>query len=110
LKEGRKNKGLSQQALAKLADVHYTNLGKYERGDAKPSADTLNRIAQVLEVSPDFLMNGTLEDKATGSISDQELLSQFKKIEGFPQDKKQVVIELIDAFILKTNLQKQLSH
>ena len=61
-------------------------------------------------MSPDFLMNGTLEDKAKGSISDQELLSQFKKIEGFPQDKKQVVIELIDAFILKTNLQKQLSH
>ena len=110
LKEERTKKRLSQQKLAELSGTHYSNVGRYERGDAKPSADTLNRIAQVLEVSPDYLMNGTLEDKAEGSISDQELLSQFKKIEKFPQDKKQVVIELIDAFILKTNLQTQLSH
>lgn len=110
LKEERTKKGLSQQKLAELSGTHYSNIGRYERGDAKPSADTLNRIAQVLEVSPDYLMNGTLEDKAGSSISDQELLSQFKKIEGFPQDKKMVIKELIDAFILKTNLQKQLSH
>lgn len=64
----------------------------------------------MLEVSPDYLINGTLEDKATNGISDQELLTQFKKIEKFPQDKKAIIKELIDAFILKTNLQQELAH
>ena len=77
LKEERTKKRLSQQKLAERSGTHYSNVGRYERGDAKPSADTLNRIAQVLEVSPDYLMNGTLEDKAEGSISDQELLSHL---------------------------------
>lgn len=109
LKEERTSKGLSQQKLAELSETHYSNIGRYERGDAKPSAELINRIAQVLEVSPDYLMNGTLEDKAASNISDQELLSQFKKIEKFPQDKKMIVKELIEAFILKTSLQQQLT-
>jgi len=108
LKEERSKKGLSQQKLAELTETHYSNIGRYERGDAKPSAEVLNRIAQVLEVSPDFLINGTLQDKADNSISDQELLNQFKKVEKFPQDKKKLVKEFLNAFIITTNLQKQL--
>lgn len=56
----------------------------------------------------DFLINGTLEDKADNSISDQELLNQFKKVKTFPQDKKKLVKEFLNAFIITTNLQKQL--
>ena len=109
LKEERSKKGLSQQKLAKLTETHYSNIGRYERGDAKPSAEVLNRIAQVLEVSPDYLINGTLEDKANNSIADQELLNQFKKVEKFPKEKKELVKEFLNAFILTTNLQKQLA-
>lgn len=109
LKEERSNKGLSQQKLAELTQTHYSNIGRYERGDAKPSAEVLSRISQVLEVSPDYLINGSLEDKANNSITDQELLNQFKKVEKFPNDKKKLVKEFLNAFILTTNLQQQLS-
>lgn len=108
LVEARKNKGLSQQELAALAKVHYTNIGRYERGEANPSTDILNRIAKALEASPDFLMNGTLQDKSADAIEDEELLLQFRKIEKLPSDKKKIVKELIDAFIFKADLQKQL--
>lgn len=67
----------------------------------------LNRIAQVLEISPDYLINGTLEDKADSSITDQELLNQFKKIEQLSNDKKKIVKEFLDAFIFKANIQSQ---
>ena len=109
LRELRKERGLSQQKLATLSDTHYSNIGRYERGDVKPSAVVLNRIAQVLEVSPDYLINGTLQDKADNSIIDQELLIQFKKVEKFPDDKKKLVKEFLNAFIITTNLQKQLA-
>lgn len=109
LKQGRKDKGLSQQKLAELAEVHYTNVGKYERGEATPSASVLNRIAQALELSPDFLINGTLNDKANHSITDEELLLQFKRVEQLPETKKKLVKEFLDAFLFKDNVQQQLA-
>jgi len=109
LKEERTKKKFSQQKLAELTSTHYSNIGRYERGDAKPSAELLSRIAGVLEVSPDYLINGTLDDKASKNISDQELLNQFKKVEKFPEDKKRLVKEFLNAFIITTDLQQKLT-
>lgn len=50
---------------------------------------------------------GTLQDKSADAISDEELLSQFRKIEKLPDDKKKLVKEFLDAFIFKVDLQKQ---
>jgi hypothetical protein len=54
-------------------------------------------------------MNGTLQDKAKETIEDEELLTQFRKIEKLPGEKKKIVKELLDAFIFKADLQKQLA-
>lgn len=105
----RKSKRISQQDLAKLVKVHFTNVGKYERGEATPASDILNRISKALEVSPDYLLNGTLQDKSAEAISDEELLSQFRKIEKLPAEKKKLVKEFLDAFIFKADLQKKLA-
>lgn len=109
VKQVRKNKGLSQQKLANLTNVHISNIGRYERGDAQPSAEVLNRIAGVLEVSPDYLINGTIEDKAESSLSDNDLLNQFRKVEKLPEDKKKLVKEFLDAFLFKCNIQQQIA-
>ena len=109
LLEARKKKGISQQDLAKQAKVHFTNLGKYERGESVPAADILNRIAKALDVTTDYLLNGTMQDKSADAISDEELLSQFRKIEQLPPNKKKLVKEFLDAFIFKSDLQKQLA-
>ncbi len=110
LLEARKKKGISQQELAKLAKVHFTNVGKYERGESVPAADILNRIAKALEVITDYLLNGTLQDKSADAISDEELLLQFRKVEQLPANKKKLVKEFLDAFIFKSDLQKQLTQ
>lgn len=89
--------------------MHFTNVGKYERGEAAPAADILNRIAKALDVTTDYLLNGTMKDKSADAISDEELLSQFRKVEQLPAQKKKLVKEFLDAFIFKSDLQKQLS-
>ena len=66
-------------------------------------------ISALSGVSPDFLLNGTIQDKAKNYIQDSELLLQFEKIEKLPEAKKQLVKEFLDAFILKSNLQQQLT-
>jgi len=62
-----------------------------ERGDAKPSAEVLNRIAQALDSSPDYLIHGTLQDKAESTFSDNEQLIMYKKVGKLPEDKKRLV-------------------
>jgi hypothetical protein len=71
--------------------------------------DILNRIAKALDATTDYLLNGTLQDKSADAISDEELLSQFRKIEKLPADKKRLVKEFLDAFIFKADLQKQMA-
>jgi hypothetical protein len=50
-----------------------------------------------------------LDKKSADAISDEELLSQFRKIEQLPPNKKKLVKEFLDAFIFKSDLQKQLA-
>jgi len=58
LRKLRRNKGLSQEKLARLADVANNTIIKIEAGKNKnPTLDTLKKIAKVLEVSIDKLTN-----------------------------------------------------
>jgi len=59
-----------------------------------------------LEVSSDYLTNGTSDDLAESSLTDKELLNQFKLIEKMPEAKRSVVKEFLDAFITKDKLRK----
>ncbi len=106
LKQLRLQKGLSKSDLAKEIGVHYSQIGRYEDKGARPSADILAKLANVLEVSSDYLMNGTSDDLAESSLTDKELLNQFKIIEKMPDDKKSVVKEFLDAFITKDKLRQ----
>ncbi len=106
LKRARIEKGLSQTELGKIVGVHYTQIGRYENKGAQPAADVLSKMANILEVSADFLTNGTKDDLANSTLSDKTLLNQFKAIEGFSANDKNVIKTLIDAFITKKQIQK----
>ncbi len=57
IKKYRQKKGLSQDKLAKLADVTHTTLVKLESGaNDNPTVKTLKKIADVLEVTIDKIL------------------------------------------------------
>jgi transcriptional regulator with XRE-family HTH domain len=54
----RKQKGLSQERLARLADVANNTIIKMESGENKnPTLETLRKVAKALGVSVDELIN-----------------------------------------------------
>ena len=58
VKKMREAKGLSQEKLARLADVANNTLIKMETGENKnPTLETLKRVAKALEVSVEDLIN-----------------------------------------------------
>lgn len=46
----RKQKGVSQEVLSGLADISRTHLSAIERGERKPTLETLFRISGALEI------------------------------------------------------------
>jgi transcriptional regulator with XRE-family HTH domain len=104
IKQLRKEKGLSQAELGKLVGLSYAQIGRYEKKGMQPSAEVLNKIAEALGASPDFLLNGSAEEKAANHLSDKELIQQFKEVEQMAEEDKSFVKRFLDAFITKIKL------
>lgn len=56
LNQIRKERGISAQNMADLLHTGIRNYRKYESGDAKPTLDGLVQIADILDVSTDYLL------------------------------------------------------
>ncbi|RAT19883.1 transcriptional regulator, partial [Lonsdalea populi] len=89
LRDLRRQKGLSQSELGKLADLHYTHIGRFERGTSRPGGDTLKRLADALDVTGDYLLEGATDEAAKARFEDRELLRQFQEVEQLPDEDKE---------------------
>ncbi len=58
IRQARINKGMSQTRLAQLLGIPPQNVSDWERGVVTPSSKNLRRLAEVLEVSLDWLITG----------------------------------------------------
>ena len=58
LAEIRREKGLTQEQLAELVDVHRTYIGFIEQGKRNPSIGNINKISKVLKVRLSELFHG----------------------------------------------------
>lgn len=54
--------GLSLEDLGQLSEISWTNIGKIERGDSSPTAESLVRLATALEVDPGMFLTGVTAD------------------------------------------------
>ena len=91
--EVRKKKGLSQEELAEKLGTKGPAIGRYEREVAKPTIEVASKLAEILEVSLDYLVGHTdLE-------LDQETLSRIVDIQQLPDDIKEKVYYFIDISI-----------
>ena len=52
LRELREKSGRSQEVVSGLADIGRTHLSALERGERRPTLDTLFKLAAVLNMSP----------------------------------------------------------
>jgi transcriptional regulator with XRE-family HTH domain len=98
----RKQKNLSQGDLADKISVSRDAIGKYERGDIMPTADKAKKMADVLGVSLDFLMNDAAKEDAV----DKDMLQRMQEVQKLPDSEKDKITSIIDAFIRDTRAKK----
>jgi len=109
IKDLRTQKKLTQTDLAKMVGLTYIQIGRYETEKSNPSSDILQKLAQVLDTTSDYLMNGASDEVISAQLADKELLNQFKAVEKLSQEDKHLIKTFIDAFLTKRQIQK-LAH
>lgn len=92
----RKERGLTQQALADMVNMGITQIKRYEGGTSQPTLDVIRKLAVALRVSADFLLFGQDERGP-----DEDLRLQFEAVSRFDPEAKKVVKQVLDSMILQ---------
>lgn len=94
IKEKRLERSWSQEELAEKVNLSPVYIGMIERGEKVPKLETFVRIANVLKVTTDELLQDVL---VQGYIIKASLLSD--KIEKLDDNEKNKLYKLINVFL-----------
>lgn len=97
--ELRKKQSISQTDLASQLGIHKNVLGRYERNEVLPSIEIARKIADILDVSLDYL---------TGKVDvqmDKNTRQRILEVSKFEETDKEHIFSVIDAFIAKRKIQ-----
>jgi transcriptional regulator with XRE-family HTH domain len=82
LLDARKKKNNTQEELVKILQTKGHVIGRYERDEMKPSIQVASKMADVLEVSLDYLVG-----KADEHL-DKPTLTRILEVQKLPDEKK----------------------
>ncbi|WP_176461845.1 helix-turn-helix domain-containing protein [Anaeromicrobium sediminis] len=79
LKELRQEMKLSQKELATMIGIGPSTYGSYERGQRSPNKDTLEKIADALGCTPEYIL-GRTDNKELTILEGKEIPEELRKI------------------------------
>jgi transcriptional regulator with XRE-family HTH domain len=110
LRQLRKERGLTQGDLARLAKIDIMQVSRYERGLGLPSLETAIALARVLETSTDLLFLGKAADEPAAP---EEHFRHLPLVEVLRQADHELmrrdvdmVVALVEAFLLRKRMKK----
>lgn len=95
----RKEKNMSQEQLAKALKATPTTIGRYERDEVKPSIEVALKIAQVLEVSLDYLTG-----YSKTALKDKKMIERINTILSLEEKDREGILYAIDGLIRSAKL------
>ena len=98
LKESRKKARLTQVEIAEKLGISQPAYASWERGTKKPTQENLVKLAQVLNVTIDYLVGNSDDEIANKELEDIEILFR-KNSEGLTDDEKVIFRKELIAFM-----------
>ncbi len=95
----RKERGLTQQALAEMVGMHISQIRRYESGQSQPTLDAIRKLAVSLSVSADMLL---FEKDERGP--DEDLKLQFEAASRLDPEEKNVIRSVIESIVLRNTV------
>ena len=90
-------------ALGKLAGTSGDVIGRYERGDIKPSIDAVVKLAEVLDVSIDYLVS---KNDEADLLKDATMVQRLRDLVTLKDKEREHVLFALDAMIQKVKLKE----
>jgi len=89
----RKDLKMSQDELAKKIGMHAPVIGRYERGEVKPSIEVATKIASILKVSLDYLVGHT------DLLIEHSVLDRVMNIQRLSDKDQEHLFAMVDAYL-----------
>ena len=103
LKKLRKEKKISQQELAQMVGVDIRQISRYEGGKIVPYAETIVKLANVFNVTTDYLLIKNAPRKPF-RFDEEELLEHIEEIRNLTDEDKKCLYHYIDALVAKNKI------
>lgn len=90
--------GMTNKALAEKVGIAPSNIGKGIKMGSSPSAETAVKIANILNVSVEYLVTGKNQTKSSNEIDLQQYHKYAKtleELEKIPADFRKPILEMI---------------
>jgi transcriptional regulator with XRE-family HTH domain len=99
----RKEKNLSQGELAQQVGTDARQISRYENGHITPSVEVVAKLAQVLDVSVDYLL---FEDSPRRplKVEDQDLLEKLQDVQHLSEEDRTSILHILDALVAKSKI------
>lgn len=94
LRQARKEKGYTQQALAEIADIGTVYLGEIERGIKFPSINSFIKIIEALDISADYVLRDELTS-GEAYIYDEITI----KLKDLTPKQRKAAADILDAYL-----------
>lgn len=96
----RKQRNLTQQALADVLGMHLSQIKRYENATSQPTLEALKKITLVFNISADELIFD-----ATERSPPENLRLHFEAVSQLAPEDQQTVLNVIDGLMIKHQTQ-----
>ena len=93
----RRQKRLTQEALAKAIGCSAHTVLRYENGEILPSLPRLLRLREVLGVTLDYLVTGLVP--AAENVRDPNLLARFQQLQHLTPERRKRILHVIASLL-----------
>jgi transcriptional regulator with XRE-family HTH domain len=104
IKQLRIENNLTQEEFAEKIQSSRALINKYESGKLTPSRSILVRIANVFNVSIDYLVTDTALKAPLKHKYDESFLAKLEEVDDLSEEDKNVILEVIDSLIARHKL------
>ncbi|MDX8367824.1 helix-turn-helix transcriptional regulator [Cytobacillus sp. IB215665] len=107
IRAARVAKNLTLEDVGEMLGMNYSSVGKMERGERRPTLDTIEQLSIIFGVTIDYLLGKSDEPKLTAdqnSIITAEAMKLYEIIESLPEGEKDEIIKEVIGYVkVKSN-------
>lgn len=103
LRKARERKNLTQVAVREKTGINNKTLSGYEKGISEPDIDTLKKLADLYEVSVDWLAGYDVKNKNSPFLTNEKKKRIMELYDQLPEDQQRILDQMAEIMLREKN-------